>query len=341
MDGWNPLSEVSVTRMMLRGKGEVKVRAVVAGDGGSSVFEHPIPGSKWTYIAPGGGYVRAGDWDYTAVAKKNEENQKTQNRAEMTILDVHVAHPYFLVGDHPDVYVNSLGSEAPDSAAAKANVGYERGQCLITRGRGLFDPGKMVILGAPTGEALRLVRPVDPADQLIGGDAEEGAAIDLHETLAGGLPPSESPLASVGRAELLDSVRGIDGEFLPGFVVGGHNLDDDRRGRHIHPRRQGTVIAAVGHPVIVRFPEVERTGTDQSGLLGVRTQKLGQHVVEVTMPGVRRRSHVVLALPDLVEAIESEPVPPPEELFQLRRTLSEQDRLHGIKGIGAAGRCCR
>jgi hypothetical protein len=81
--------------------------------------------------------------------------------------------------------------------------------------------------------------------------------------------PTEATLARLGRADLLHAVRGVEGKLLPGLVVGRHSLDDDRRSRHIDPRWQATVIAAVGDPVVARFSEAEQAGTHHPGPLGV------------------------------------------------------------------------
>jgi hypothetical protein len=70
------------------------------------------------------------------------------------------------------------------------------------------------------------------------------------------------------------------------------------------------VVPAVGHPVVVRLSQVERADPDQAGGDGEGMEGSSQRAVDVPVPGVRPRDHVVDALPHLVERVLTEGATP-------------------------------
>ena len=102
---------------------------------------------------------------------------------------------------------------------------------------------------------------------------------------------------------------------------------------------RSAVVAAVGYPEVVRaIAEVEPTGADQYGRPGVRPEQLGEHVVEVTVPGMRHRGDVVHALPYLVVPVLAEGTPTVEERLDLNWPIAEHNRLHPSQPTVAACR---
>jgi hypothetical protein len=88
------------------------------------------------------------------------------------------------------------------------------------------------------------------------------------------------------------------------------------------------VDTAVRHPEVVRLAQVERSGTDQAGLLHEGLEENGHLVVHVAVKWVCHRCHVVLAHPDLVVAVEAQRLAPGDKSLKLGGGWTEHHSSH-------------
>jgi hypothetical protein len=63
----------------------------------------------------------------------------------------------------------------------------------------------------------------------------------------------------------------------------------------------------------------------------VRLEDHRQLAAEIGVPQVRRRRHVVVALPDFVEAVLTQGTTPSDDRLELRWARPEHDRLHDAR----------
>lgn len=87
--------------------------------------------------------------------------------------------------------------------------------------------------------------------------------------------------------------------------------------------------AQVRNAEVVGVAEIERAGTYEPGRVRPRMQQCGDLELHLAVGGVRHRSHVVLAIPDLVVHIEAQLTAPLDQSGQLRWRGAEHHGAHG------------
>lgn len=92
------------------------------------------------------------------------------------------------------------------------------------------------------------------------------------------------------------------------------------------------VTTAVRHPEVVQPAEVEAAAAHQARRSGQRFQHHGHLLVEQAVGDVRGRSHVIDALPDLVEEVLPQPLPAGDQRVDLGRPRAQHDGRHRSKG---------
>ena len=176
--------------------------------------------------------------------------------------------------------------------------------------------------------ALRL-RPVDLLGESRCADVEDPAAIDRPVLASVQAEPCDGVLGGVDDQQLVDFVAGVEGELLPGVVVGGEDLNGDGGGRYPYRELWVAVDAEVGDAIIVFGAEVELGAHDESVGTGGRVEQDGKLLCDERMGDVGTRDHVVDAFPDLVVVVGAGATALLEEILQLRGRWVQYQCAHG------------